>query len=184
MAKNESIHEIGESIQSHRNMEISNFIQNCAIARYSCSFKSSLSPNNNGDKVFWLVNTDWNDLNNRRQISLKSPDGISICKNSKIGGLLTTGKEKETISNLKNCGRGRANEIEIKTYNNALYNLTLNSAKEITIYLNKQIYRYQTLEELRKERKAVSEKIEVLKRKQEETLKALETASNSSLIIQ
>lgn len=182
MARKESLHEIGESIQNHRNMEISDYTHNCAIARASCSFKSSLYPEQNGDRIFWLVNNAWNDINNRAQIALRK-DGTPVCKNTKMGEMLikfSSGKHEYSINNLKGRRAGSVNKMEIEVFNRAQYNLTVNSAKEIIVDLDGHTYRYRTLEELRKERVSIFEKLETLKRKQEETRKAFEAAEKAS----
>lgn len=178
MAKKESLYEIGESIQKHRNMELSSYIHNCAIARALCLVKSFVNPRQNGEKVFWLVNETWNNYGDRTQMALRT-DGTSVYKNTKMGEILIKyafGKHEYSVSNLKGYRAGSTNEMEIEVLNRAQYNLTINSVKEITVNLGRQTYRYQTLEGLRREKKSVLEKFEALKRKQEETQRALDEA--------
>ena len=71
MGKKESLYEIGKDIQVHRNKENSGFIHNCAIARASCSYSSSLFPEDSGEKTFWLVNRSWAVRDNRKDIALQ-----------------------------------------------------------------------------------------------------------------
>lgn len=178
MGKDESLYEIGRDIQVHRNKEISGFIHNCAIARASCHFSSSLKPENNGDKTFWLVNRTWVKYNNKKDIALQG-HGQSVCKNTKLGEILIkhfSGKQKYVQSNLIGYRKGTVNEMEIEIYNHAYYNLTPNSVKEVVVTLNDKAYRYQTLEQLLHEKEAISEHLELLKKQQEKTRKALEAA--------
>ena len=178
MEKKESLYEIGNAIQSHRNMEIYEYIQNCAIARAFCYCSSSLQPERNGYKTFWLVNKSWVQLENRREIALQT-DGQPVCKNTRLGEILIrnfSGKHKYTQANIRGYRLGKANEMEIDIFNRAQYNLTHNSVKEITINLDGEAYRYQTIEQLLNEKEVISERLESLKRQQEETQKALEAA--------
>lgn len=179
MARKESLHEIGESIQNHRNKEISKNIHNCAIARVSCSLKSSMYPEKNGDRVFWLVNNAWNDLYNRAQKALEATDGTYVNKNTKTGELLikyASGKYEYSQRISSGLRAGCVEKTEVEIFNRAQYSLTANSAKEVTVDLDGQTYRYQTLEELRREKESVSERLEALKRKHEEIKKALKAA--------
>ena len=169
MGKDESLYEIGRDIQVHRNKEISGFIHNCAIARASCHLSSSLRPEDNGDKTFWLVNRSWSVRENRKDIALKE-HGQSVCKNTRMGEILikhSSGKQKYVQSDIKNRRKGTVNEVEIEIYNHAYYNLTPNSVKEVVITLNDVAYRYQTLEQLLQEKEAISEHLELLKKQQE-----------------
>lgn len=178
MGKNESLYEIGNDIQAHRNKEISGFVQNCAIARASCRYNSSLFPDKSGEKTFWLVNRPWQQYNIKKDIALQN-HGQSVCKNTKMGGILTkyfSGKQKYVQANLRGYKKGTVNEVEIEIYNRANYSLTQDSAKEITVNLNGETYRYQTLKQLLTEKEAISEQLEILKKQQEETRKALEAA--------
>ena len=178
MGKDESLYEIGRDIQVHRNKEIRGFIHNCAIARASCHLSSSLRPEDNGDKTFWLVNRSWANYNNRKDIALQG-HGQSVCKNTKLGEILIkhfSGKQKYVQSNLIGYRKGTVNEMEIEIYNHAYYNLTPNSVKEVVVTLNDKAYRYQTLEQLLHEKEAISEHLELLKKQQEKTHKALEAA--------
>ena len=178
MKKKESLYEIGIGIQSHRNKEIYEYIQNCAIARAFCYFSSSLQPVKNGYQTFWLVNKSWTQHENRREIALKS-DGQSVCKNTRIGEIIIknlSGRQKYSQTILRGYRIGKVNEVEIEIFNRAQYNLTYNSVKEITINIDGKAYRYQTLEQLLNEKEAISERLETLKRQQEETRKALEAA--------
>lgn len=178
MGKNESLYEIGNDIQAHRNKEINDFVQNCAIARASCRYNSSLFPDKSGEKIFWLVNRPWMQYNNRKDIALQN-HGQSVCKNTKMGEILTkyfSGKQKYVQANLRGYKKGTINEVEIEIFNRANYSLTQNSAKEITVNLNGETYRYQTLKQLLTEKEAISERLELLKKQQEETRKALEAA--------
>lgn len=178
MKQKESLYEIGNSIQLHRNMEIHEYVQNCAIARASCHYSSSLHPEKSGEQTFWLVNKSWAQYNNRRDMALQT-DGQSVYKNTRMGEILVkyySGKQKYTQTNLKGYKKGRVNEVEIEIYNRAQYNLTSNSAKEITINLDGEAYRYQTLKQLLNEKEAISERLETLKKQQEETEKSLKAA--------
>lgn len=178
MGKDESLYEIGRDIQVHRNKEISGFIHNCAIARASCHLSSSLKPEDNGDKTFWLVNRSWAVRENRKDIALQG-HGQSVCKNTRTGEILIkhfSGKQKYVQDNLRGYRKGMVNEMEIEIYNHAYYNLTPNSVKEVVVTLNDKAYRYQTLEQLLHEKEAISEHLELLKKQQEKTRKALEAA--------
>ncbi|WP_308008032.1 ATP-binding domain-containing protein [uncultured Prevotella sp.] len=178
MEKKESLYEIGHDIQSHRNKEIHEYVQNCAIARAFCHYSSSLQPEKNGYQTFWLVNKSWAQYNNRRDIALQT-DGQSVCKNTRMGEILIkyfSGKQKYTQTNLRGYRKGKVNEVEIEIFNRAQYNLTPNSVKEITINIDGEAYRYQTLKQLLNEKEAISERLETLKKQQEETKKALEAA--------
>lgn len=178
MGKNESLYEIGRDIQVHRNKEISGFIHNCAIARASCHLSSSLRPEDNVDKTFWLVNRSWAVRENKKDIALQG-HGQSVCKNTRMGEILIkhfSGKQKYVQDNLRGYRKGTVNEVEIEIYNHAYYNLTPNSVKEVVITLNDEAYRYQTLEQLLHEKEAISEHLELLKKQQEKTRKALEAA--------
>lgn len=139
-------------------------------------------PEQNGDRVFWLVNNAWNDYNNRAQIALRQ-DGTPVCKNTKMGEMLikySSGKHEYSINNLKGHRAGSVNKMEIEVFNRAQYTLTIDSAKEVTVNLDGQTYRYQTLEELRNEKETILEKLENIRRKQEETRKALEAAEKAA----
>lgn len=184
MARKESLHEIGESIQKHRTREVSNYIHNCAIARVSCSMKSSLHPENSGDKILWLVNNSWDDFNNCKQKALKATDGTYVNKNTKAGELLIKhafGKYEYSQRFSSGSKAGCVNKTEVEIFNRAKYNLTINSAKEVTVDLDGQTYRYQTLEELRMEKEIVSERLEALKRKREETELRLKAAEEERI---
>lgn len=183
MARKESLHEIGDSIQNHRNREISNYIRNCAIARASCSLKSSLHPEKSGDKILWLVNNSWNDYYNRAQTALKTTDGEHVYKNTRVGELLTkhaSGKYEYSHRISSGQKAGCVDKTEVEIFNRAQYILTANSAKEVTVDLDGRTYRYQTLEELRREKESVSEKLEALKRKHEEIEMALKAAEEAA----
>lgn len=109
MGKDESLYEIGRDIQVHRNKEIREFIHNCAIARASCHFSSSLKPEDNGDKTFWLVNRSWAVLDNRKDIALKG-HGQSVYKNTQLGEILIkhfSGKQKYIQRDVKTVERER-----------------------------------------------------------------------------
>lgn len=184
MARKESLHEIGESIQKHRTREVSNYIHNCAIARVSCSMKSSLHPENSGDKILWLVNNSWDDFNNCKQKALKATDGTYVNKNTKAGELLIKhafGKYEYSQRFSSGSKAGCVDKTEIEIFNRAKYNLTINSAKEVTVDLDGRTYRYQTLEELRMEKEIVSERLEALKRKREETELRLKAAEEERI---
>lgn len=178
MENKENLFEIGKDIELHRNKELQGFVHNCAIARASCHYCSSLHPEDSGEKTFWLVNRPWAQYSNRKDIALRS-HGQSVCKNTLMGEILIkhfSGKQKYVQKNLYGYRKGTVNEVEIEIYNRAQYNLTPNSVKEITVNLDGEEYRYQTLEQLLGEKRAITEQLEVLKMQQERTRKALEAA--------
>lgn len=114
MEKKESLYEIGHDIQSHRNKEIHEYVQNCAIARAFCYFSSSLQPEKSGYQTFWLVNKSWAQYNNRRDIALQT-DGQSVCKNTRMGEILIkyfSGKQKYTQTNLRGTERARSMKLK------------------------------------------------------------------------
>ena len=177
MRKMETLFEIGNDIQKHRNQELKNFIQNCAIARASCSCSSSLFVKD-GDITFWLVNRPWTQYDKRKDISLQGY-GQSVCKNTRMGEILIkyfSGKHKYALKNLRGYKKGTVNDVEIEIFNRAQFSITSNSVAEITINMDGSAYRYQTLAQLLNEKEAITEHLELLKKQQEETRKALEAA--------
>lgn len=80
--------------------------------------KSSLHPENSGDKILWLVNNSWDDFNNGKQKALKTKDGTYVNKNTKAGELLikhASGKYEYSQRSKVGC----VDKTEIEIFNRA-----------------------------------------------------------------
>ncbi len=172
MNRKETFKTIAQAILSHRKDELSSYVKIPAIGRVYCSTYSSLFPQTNGEKAYWLINKE---VNARSEASFEG--GLPIFKNSKLGGIFIkhkTGKcSYDTLTKYK-----RINHVEIEIFNRTTYQPQGNSAKEITINFDgeKDTYRFQYLQDL------LNEHIELLsglaeKKKEEENQRlALEKA--------
>lgn len=180
--KKESIYKIGSSIAQHRRKEKDEFVTNTAVARALCERKSSIDPKLDGVNVYWLVNKEYNNLSNKARKPLAG-DGISVYKNTKMGGVLSTftsGTHPYTVSNLVNHRKGVVNEMEITIFNHSKYDSYVGSVKDVEVVIDGQSYRYQTIAELLHEESNIVSQITELKRAQEEKRKALEAAEKAA----
>lgn len=56
--RKQSLTNIGYAIKNHRSREVYNYSQNCAVARVSCNVANKIHPNQNGEKIYWLINDE------------------------------------------------------------------------------------------------------------------------------
>ena len=180
--KKETLYDIASSIDRHRRKEKAEFVKNTAVARALCERKSSMDPKLDGVNVYWLVNKEYDQRSNPARLPLKG-DGVSVYKNTKMGGLLskfTSGTHSYTVTNLANKRKGVVNEMEMTIFNHSKYNSYGDFVKDIDVMSDGQPYRYQTIEEILREEKNIESKISELKKSQEESRKDLEAAEKAA----
>lgn len=171
MANSETLQHIGRSIKSHRTAEEQNYARVIGIARALCDITSDQIPTQNGHKVFWLTNNE----NSRMAYQ---GDGQSIYKNTKMGGVLSKySSGKHSYSQMTKIKR--LNNVTVDILSRATYTpVNGKSAKEITIKIDgdKNTYRFQRLSDLINEHTQLVDRLEILKREQEENRIAIEKA--------
>ena len=175
MANSETLQHIGRSIKSHRTAEEQNYVRVPGIGRALCDITSDQIPTQNGRKVFWLTNNE----NSRMAYQ---GDGQSIYKNTKMGGVLSKySSGKHSYSQMTKIKR--LNNVTVDILSRATYTPVIGkSAKEITIKIDgdKNTYRFQRLSDLINEHTQLVDRLEILKREQEENRIAIEKAKKEA----
>ncbi len=168
MENKDTLQNIGRSIKSHRTAEEQNYVRVSGIARALCDITSDKLPEQNGRKVFWLVNTE----NSRMAYQ---GDGMSIYKNTMMGGILSK-YNSGTHKYSQKTRLKKINNVTVNILSRATYTpIHGRSAKEITIKIDgdKNSYRFQRLADLINEHTQLVDRLEVLKKKQEEERQAI-----------
>lgn len=175
MENKETPQSIGRSIKSHRTAEEHNYARVLGVARALCDITSDHLPKENGRKVFWLTNKE-----NSKQAY--HGDGRSVYKNTKMGGILSAYSSGEHTYSQKTITK-KINNVTVNILNRATYIPEIGkSAKEIIIKIDgdKNFYQYRHLSDLIHEHAQLFDRLEVLKKKQEEERQALLKAQNEA----
>lgn len=168
MKGKETLQNIGISIKSHRTAEEQEHKRVLGIARALCDVTSDLLPEQNGQKTFWLVNTENSKM-------AYHGDGKSIYKNSKLGGVLSKYSSGKHTYSQKTLIK-KVNNVTVNIFSRTTYTpMPCASAKEITIKIggDRNFYRFQRLADLIDEHNKLVDRLEDLKKKQEEERAAI-----------
>ncbi len=163
MENKDTLQSIGRSIKSHRTAEEQNYARVLGVARALCDITSDYCPAQNGRKVFWLTNKE----NTKHAYH---GDGNSVYKNTKMGGVLSAYSSGEHTYSQKTITK-KVNNITVNILNRATYTPeTGKSAKEIIVKIEGDInsYHYRHLSDLINDQEQLFDRLEVLKKKQEE----------------
>lgn len=175
MKNKDTLQDIGRAIKSHRAAEERNYIRVPGIARALCDITSDNLPDQNGRAVFWIINTENSKM-------AYHGDGRSVYKNTLMGGILSkydSGEHKYSQKTLLK----KINNVTVNILSRATYTPIYDrSAKEITIKIDgdKNSYRFQHLADLINEHTQLVDRLELLKKKQEEEKKAIEKAKKEA----
>ena len=169
----ESLHDIGQAIQSHIEKEKANYTQIPAIGRAYCSLNSTLRGKENA-RQFWVVIGD--------TTKVLRTDGTVVHRDSKMGEVLSryySGKRYYTQitknSKLKN-------EVEVTIHNRAIYKPDFSTAQEIVINIEDDTtyYRFQRLHDLLGQQKEKEKRLKELQEKEERLRKQREVAQRDA----
>lgn len=172
--RKQSLINIGYAIKNHRSREVYNYSQNCAVARVSCNVANKIHPNQNGEKIYWLIN----DENTSRAYK---GDGFPVYKNTPMGSVLST-----YHSGIRNFDTRTTyalrNAVTVNIHNRATYSLTNQSAKEITVNFDSETksYHFQRLSDLINKKKELEKKLADMRLKQEKERKEREEAARKA----
>lgn len=163
--KKETIHEIGESIKRHHEIEKSHGIDNYAVARAYCHLTNPKA-NYDRDEIFWLTNRSW---------SIQPPidnfdRGRTIYKNSPLGGEIILHTYGEFQCKIK---RKNSNVFAFSypgfVFNRAVYDSTYSGIEGIVVNDESNVrIPYKNIEQLLRDREFMKVQLDKEKAKAEE----------------